>query len=271
MTAKQAHYDCDIDHIVENLRFAKEHGQKTCLLLGAGCSVSAGIPASNGIITIIMKKFPAIFRNNPPNSYPECLSRLTGAQQRTIIADCISNAKVNWAHIGIALLIKHGFVDRILTTNFDPLISRACYLLAEYPAVYDLAVSDRFNPHYISDKAIFHLHGQHTGFVLINTEQQSQDQLQRITPVMENTGTARVWIVAGYSGNNDPVFDQLTKFEKFENRLYWVGYKDEQPSTHVREKLLSCNKEACYVSGYDADDFFVTLTQKLNIFPPGSD
>src|ERR1039458_7470156 len=65
--------------------------------------------------------------------------------------------KINWAHLALAQLIDGGYIDRVLTTNFDPLVSRACALVNSFPAVYDFAASRVFNPDQISEKAIFHL------------------------------------------------------------------------------------------------------------------
>lgn len=74
--------------------------------------------------------------------------------------------------------------------------------------------------------------------------------------------------MVGYSGENDPVFDHLAKVPTFDNKLYWVVYKDNEPAEHVRQRLLVDGKYAFYVKGFDADDFFVTLAQRLNSFPP---
>lgn len=54
----------------------------------------------------------------------------------------------------------------------------------------------------------------------------------------------------------------------FDNKLYWVVYKDDEPAEHVRQRLLVDGKYAFYVKGFDADDFFVALAQRLNSFPP---
>lgn len=164
--------------------------------------------------------------------------------------------------------MKHGYVTRILTTNFDPLVIRACALLGEFPAVYDAAASQLFNAAFIPSKAVFYLHGQHTGFVLMHTKEECTRQSEKLEPVFEFTGTSCTWIVAGYSGENDPVFERLTKYSNFDNRLYWLGYKDREPSPQVQGKLLSCNKSAYYLKGYDSDSFFIELTQRLGLFPP---
>ncbi len=65
-----------------------------------------------------------------------------------------------------------------------------------------------------------------------------------------------------------PCLRPLAKVPIFDNKLYWVVYKDNEPAEHVREHLLVDGKYAFYVKGFDADDFFVTLAQRLNSFPP---
>jgi hypothetical protein len=121
-------------------------------------------------------------------------------------------------------LIDEGYVDRVLTTNCDPLISRACALVNSFPAVYDFAASHIFNPGQVGEKAIFHLHGQRDGFVLLNTRSEVTKHRNHVKPVFDDAHKGRVWIVVGYSGENDPVFDLLARVKTFEYGLYWIGY-----------------------------------------------
>jgi hypothetical protein len=88
------------------------------------------------------------------------MAALSPDERHEIIARYVDCAKVNWAHICIAQLVKEGYVDRILTTNFDPLVIRAAALLGPLPAVYDLA-SSRFDAERIHSPALVYLHGQH--------------------------------------------------------------------------------------------------------------
>jgi tetratricopeptide (TPR) repeat protein len=196
------------------------------------------------------------------------MAELTLGERRDLIAEYVDKAKINWAHVGIACLMQTGYVDRVLTTNFDLLVMRACALVGEFPAVYDFAASQFLNPADIPSKAVFHLHGQRTGFVLMNTPAECEKQSERLGPVFQDAGRGRVWIVVGYSGENDPVFDHLAGVDRFDNGLYWVGYQDSEPASHVSEKLLTEGKYVYFVNGWDADSFFVTLTQRLGIFPP---
>jgi len=166
--------------------------------------------------------------------------------------------------------MANGYVDRVLTTNFDPLLIKACALIDLYPGTYDLAASHLFKPHYIPPLAIYCLHGLFPGFVQLHTETECQKHFKVLGPVFDEVGAGRPWIVVGYSGINDPVFRRLVRLGRFDKCLFWVGYKDQEPSPELRERLLDRHDEtyAHYVKDFDADDFFVQLAQKLKCFPP---
>ncbi len=257
-----------IDHVVDSLRNAKENGKKCSLLIGAGCSVTAGIPTANGFVEKIKDRYNACWESATEKTYPKCMYELAPGERKSLIREFVDNAKINWTHLCIAQLIKEGYVDRVLTVNFDLLVSRACSLLGVFPSVYDFAASQAFKPAEISDHAVFYLHGQYTGFVLMNTEKEVEEHSKRLAPVFEDAGRGRTWIVCGYSGDCDPVFDHLANVPCFNDNLYWIGYEKNPPSQHVRQKLLTENKYAFYIQDYDSDRFFITLTQRLNCFPP---
>jgi hypothetical protein len=259
---------CDIDEIVETLRNAKEHGKKCSVLIGAGCSVTAGIPTARGFVEIIKKRFPSKYEKAEEKTYAKCMAQLADSEQHDLIAEFVDTAKINWAHIALTQLIKNDYVDRVLTTNFDPLVIRACALAGIFPAIYDVAASQFFSREKVPDRAVFYLHGQRTGFVLINTENAFQRHSKSLKPIFEDAGLGRVWIVVGYSGENDPVFEHLARVRRFDNNLYWVGYRDNDPPRHLSDKLLLEGKYAFYVKGFDADSFLVTLAQELDCFPP---
>jgi tetratricopeptide (TPR) repeat protein len=256
-----------IEEIAEKLANAKRQDRGVSLLIGAGCSKSSGIPLASEFVSEIEQRFNRAYQRAAAKTYPACMAALTTGERHDLIGGYVDQAKINWAHIAIAVLIKEGYVDRVLTTNFDPLIVRTCALLGVFPAVYDLAVSQLYRPEAIPDQAIFYLHGQRSGFVLLNTKPEVGRHARRLRPVFEDAGTGRVWIVVGYSGENDPVFEQLGRTPTFSYGLYWVGFSDE-PSPRVRQKLLEKDKQAFFVGGQDADLFFISLAQQLGVFPP---
>src|SRR5690349_9660042 len=101
---------------------ARKRGKGCALLVGAGCSVSGGVPAASGIVAFIRDNYPQRYERAKEKTYPHCMAELPLDARRDLIAQYVDEAKVNWAHICIAQLMKHEFVDRILTTNFDPLV-----------------------------------------------------------------------------------------------------------------------------------------------------
>lgn len=256
-----------IDDIAEALGPHNAAPRRCSVLLGAGCSLSAGIPSASEIVRHIQVKFPAAYARAASHDYPDCMAALERGVRRELIGAYIDKARINWAHIALAQLIQAKHVDRVLTTNFDPLVSRACALVNCFPAVYDFAASHLFNPDQVSDKAICHLHGQRDGFVLLNTRAEVTKHRNHVKPVFDDAHKGRVWIVVGYSGENDPVFDLLASVKTFEYGLYWIGH-GSKPAKHVADKLLGRDCGAHFLGGWDADDFFVTLAQKLQCFPP---
>jgi tetratricopeptide (TPR) repeat protein len=249
-----------IDQIVDDLNACDE---KCVLLIGAGCSVSADIPTATGFVDEIKEKHFHTYKKTDQKTYPKLMEAVGVGHAKKIISDHIDNARINWAHLFIAQLIKCGIVDRVFTTNFDQLIMKACTLAGVYPAVYDFASSTDYKRAQIPDLAVFHLHGQRNGFRLLNSPEEVKSLKSFIAPIFKDLAQARPWIVIGYSGDNDPVFDCLAEIECFDFNLYWVGYENHKPGDHVFDRLFSDNKQAYWVPEYNADSFFIELANKL--------
>ncbi|WP_255295321.1 SIR2 family NAD-dependent protein deacylase [Bacillus thuringiensis] len=258
----------ELEDVVSALKKAKEDNINVNLLIGAGCSVTANIPAAQGMVDAIKKEFPGEFKRAEEKNYPNCMSKLTPSERRNLISRIVKDAKINWTHIAIAQLLKHGYINRILTLNFDNLVQRACSLVNEFPAIYDMTTSSEFRTDLLFDKSVIHLHGQHTGFILCNTGEEVEAQSKVLQPIFDQLDQKSLWIVIGYSGNNDPIFRLLAKKKIFEHRLFWIGYENNPPSTMLKSDLLSDDKYAFFVEGYNSDDFFVLVSQQLGCFPP---
>ncbi len=258
-----------LEKIVTGLKKAKSSGRGCILLTGAGCSVSAGVPDAANWVERIKDGFPKTFSNAQVKDYHHLVQALTPEERTKNFSETLKSAKINWAHIALAQLMKENFIDRVLTTNFDSLTEKACALLGQFPAIYDGASGNYKKNDFLEEGSITHLHGQYPGAVDLCTEEGFKALDQSLVPSFKAEDFKDfLWIVVGYGGEKDPVFDLLKKADRFEQGLYWISFEDAPPSPHVEEDLLSKNKGVVYVQGYNADSFFVTLTRALEIFPP---
>ena len=149
-------YDtANIKIIAEQFRWAKDKGYSIAVLLGAGMSESAGIPLAKGMVEEIKKQFPHLASTCTKETYPGYMSLLAPAQRRRLIGSFVDIAKINLAHLYLGALVKENYVDRILTTNFDPLVIRSLALFNIYPAVYDFAASQEFVPGEAAQLSVF--------------------------------------------------------------------------------------------------------------------
>lgn len=254
-----------IDRLAESISHAKG---ECVFLIGAGFSFSAGIPLAGSLVEEIKETFPFAYADAEIKVYNHVMAELLPQQRSELLTGYINKAKVNWAHLALAQLFHTNKINRILTVNFDPLILKACSMVGEFPAVYDLATASEFKESRISPKSVFYLNGQHTGFAMLNAEGELSKHKERLRDIVKNTGSGRIWVVIGYSGDADPLAEVLQEFAQssgFDNGLYWIGHSEKPSNTQA--KFLSSDN-TFFIGKQDADGFMEELAQKLDCFPP---
>jgi len=186
-------------------------------------------------------------------------------ERRDLIRPYLAAAKVNWGTIALAQLIAEGYVERVLTVNFDLVLENACGLLGLQPAVYDFGVAPASDPAMIVSPAIVHLHGQSYGLVLLNTDEETQEHRKKLQPILVDTLRSAPLVVVGYSGSADGISQNLVN--EFEGRepLYWVGHADEL-AAHLHGFLEKGHFH--FLGGADFDRFMIELAQSLGCWPP---
>lgn len=261
-------YYRQINSVVEALIRAKREGIRVNLLIGAGCSVTAGIPMADGMIDEIKKEYSAETEHLYVKTYSNYMAKLTPIERRKLINKYVKDSKINWAHIGMAHLMNNDYIHRVLTTNFDNIFLRACSLVGEFPGIYDMTTyGGEFRSDLLSEKSILYLHGQHTSFVLCNTDKEVEEQREKLRDTFDELKRNSMWIILGYSCTNDAIWQLLSSEKSFENRLYLIGYENNSENDNMK-KILSEDKYAFYIKGYNADSFFIELMKALDIFPP---
>ena len=250
------------------MKKAHERSRPAHFLIGAGCSITAGIPGSVDLVKQIYAEYKDQCKKlseDKRHSYGACMAVLAGNERRDLIGPYLTKAKINWGMIAMAQLIAEGLVERVLTLNFDPVLENACGLLGLQPAVYDFGVAPASDPDMIVSPAIVHLHGQSYGLVLLNTEDETRKHQKKLQPILTHTLNNAPLVVIGYSGVADGISESL--LEEFEGReaLYWVGYTDELES-HLDGFRNKNSFE--FLGGADFDRFMIQLARSLGCWPP---
>ena len=154
------------------------------LLVGAGLSVSGGIPLAGEIAENIAKELCL-----PDSSdYYKIIANLSANKRREIFLNYDLRSEINSGSLLAATLLGSGKVQSILTTNFDSLIQRAAALslthLRTYDATFSAIRSDLFTPHFPS---LVYLHGQAHGFWQLNTFDEHKEYKKNIEFFLEHS------------------------------------------------------------------------------------
>ena len=262
-----------VDYIAHLLKEAKDKQyNKPIVFIGAGMSVTGGIPSAGEIAKEILAKYkgnPKIKKlSKEDKTYTNLMACLTTAERNALLNHYIDEAKVNVGYIYLAHLIKEGYIDYVLTVNFDNLILRAMAMYNMFPPTYDLSILKDLTTDRIEKQSVTYLHGTHRGLWMLNTDTELKKISKICSPFLNKIADRRTWIVLGYSGE-DKVLDHIADLGSFTNDLYWITYKDNDPIDRVKEKLLEQDNSHSYiVKGYDADSFMLKLHSEVGLKTP---
>ena len=255
----------DVQRLAEAMIQSKKNGTPFCVLTGAGCSVTAGIPAAAALVRTINEAYPrhcAKLSAAERADYGTCMSVLPPADRQELLQQYLDPPRVNWAHLAIAGLMKAGFVARVMTFNFDYTLMRACGIYSLYPKVYDFGSAHTKNDDLLVPPAIVHLHGLGHGLALKNTAAETRAHAESMTEVWRRTLSKYPLLVVGYSGESDGVFPVITAEFNGARRVYWLGH-GAQPSERVAAFLSKGGETTEFWGGADADRTLVEIAQEV--------
>ncbi len=260
-----------ISQLAYDLKLVKEQKSKAIFFLGAGASVTGSIPLAKDIAKEIQAKYadnPSI-GELPENerTYSKLMDCLQVRQRQLLLKNYIDNAKINVTHIYLAHLMAEGFVDYVLTVNFDNLMLRALALYNIFPPTYDMAILKDLTTTSLKKNSVVYLHGQHHGLWLLNTQEEMKKVSEIVPCIFHSIKNERPWVFIGYSGE-DPIFEHIKKLGRFDDGCYWVAYNNNDPGRNVLEFLNEENRNASIIKGFDADAFMLKLNNALGLPQP---
>lgn len=239
--------------------------------MGAGASRSGNIPLASEIVKQILIDYSdSPFIKDLPKearSYAKLMDCLLPAERDKLLKKYIDEAKINVTHIYLAQLLKEGYVDYVLTVNFDNLMLRSLALFNIFPSTYDMAILKDLTTSTFNEKSVVFLHGQSHGQWLLNTGEEMEKVNNTVPRILDTIKNKRPWVFIGYSGE-DPIFEHVKNLGRFDNGLYWIAFNDNNPSETVQEFLSKPNTNASIIKGYDSDSFMLKLNSELGLGQP---
>ena len=245
-------------------------------LIGAGFSKSAGIPLAGEIVRDLReeaKSHPLLRKAGPKpegaSEYAFLMEKLGSPLERAQrIKGYVNRArgangqlKINWSHLLLAAMVEKGCVNRILTTNFDPLIVEALAVMGQPIRTYDLNSNGKYHPGTLDEGAIIYLHGQVHSLFLANAPGETERLRALYPPVMQEAVHNSLMIVLGYSGDCDPVLESLANLPNFPLGLRWAHFSPAgDPVGEGVTRIFEKHGADCHLAtGHDSDTFMRKL------------
>ena len=288
-------FSLDFDALVRSIGINRESPH--ALFLGAGASISSGIPSAGKCIWEWKK---SIFCTNNPGleEQVEELS-LPAVQQRInrwlqvnnyipgndideycfYIEKCLPIAEdrrrffEQWIrtarpHIGykiLCLLAESELIQSVWTTNFDSLVSRAAADFDLTSIEIGIDCQDRVYRQPAKGELIsYSLHGDYRYDLLKNTKQELQVQEDTLKNQLVSSLKTDSLIVSGYSGRDESIMAALSEALSVRNasgKFFWCGYSKNMPETvaNLLKIARRHGREAYYVPGVSFDDLMIRL------------
>jgi NAD-dependent SIR2 family protein deacetylase len=246
------------------------------LFLGAGASVSSGVPAAQELVLGWRDQYEKIYgRKHESHGRQDEYSRLFEAlydkpsQRRECIEKIVSAATPSWGHIYLVNLMKNHVFNTIFTTNFDDLVDEACSRFTSdlRPIICAHDSSVKYIRLTASRPKIFKLHGDFLFDNIKNTSRELETLESNTRNKFKQFASEFGFIFLGYSGNDRSVMDVLNVLARtpgyFPGGIYWCKRRQDILSPSVEELARYAQVTIIEIEGFD--EFCAELHAELEL------
>jgi len=225
------------------------------LLLGSGVSTEAGIPTGWTVVSNLAQRVAATEETpidddtdptdwyeetyDEPATYENLIEGLarTQTERRSLLEDFFEptdeeaergEKTPTEAHESIAWLVDNGYIDVILTTNFDQLLERALRDRGVNPVVISGEESARgAEPLQHQDAVVVKVNGDYKQTNVKNLSSELESYSEPVQQIIDRVFQEYGLIVCGWSGEYDTRLRQsLQECETHRYSTYWTYYSD---------------------------------------------
>lgn len=273
----------DLETVCRILAGREQGHNKVIMFLGAGCSISSGLPSASSLAASWARRLgtakctaelPGFSPVTVGAHYSELFDLLCDTAQKRFgeMYRIMQGARPGFAYGTLAKLIEkdHSSVDGrqprlpcILTTNFDDLLEQA---LAIHTSIRALMVPTQNTIHLSSNCfSVVKLHGDYRHYTMNRRSELSQihgDFIMHLGPLLKDS----TLIFVGYAGRDQGVSQMLSEIIEKNFRpscVYWVN--TDNPGGEL-DKALS-RIDCFHVKHSDFDEMMLKVSLIAKIIP----
>lgn len=288
-------FHLSIDAFVRSL--AVNSGRPVCMFLGAGASISSGMPSAQRCIwewkqDIFVTNNPTLRASVGELSLPGTRQRLqrwldqrgkypaagdpeeysfyakecypTSQDRRVFFQSYVAKAKPHTGYRLLPLLAKAGLVRSVWTTNFDGLVARAGAAANLVCVEVGTDTKHRVErPQSKDELRVVSMHGDYRYDALKNTTTELQQQEATLRAELLHELQDYDLVVLGYSGRDTSIMEVLREAHVKSNpcRLFWCGIGDDVPDpvATLIDTARTNGSDAFYVVSEGFDDLISRL------------
>lgn len=268
----------------------QNHDARFAFFLGAGCSISSGIPAAAELTETWLrrvyswsgtkepyaiwsrKEFPGYNPHDAAKYYASVIDRYFpyAAQRQMEIENIIEGKIPGFGYAVLARLLAKdnvgGRCNFVLTTNFDDLVSDACYL---YNGTKPLVIAHHSLCSFVeitrTRPLVLKLHGD-ARIEPLNTDKEAASINQEIGHCVNKLAREVGIIFIGYGGNDSTISEILSSIDVglLRRGLYWVN--ESIPDTPFGSWLYE--QRATWVRHRDFDQLMALMWAEFGLDQP---
>lgn len=293
---QEDNYYLEFDAFLRSFGLSKSG--KYTFLLGAGSSISSGLPSAQQCIWDWKKaiyvsrnkvkapifdvrqenvqkiiqdwldstgEFPPLNSDKEYEDYVEKAYPLE-SDRKEYFAQLSRNAKPAIGYKLLIELFKYGKIASIWSTNFDGLVEKAAIKSDVSCVNVNINTANLiYSQPYSEDLLYVALHGDYKYTKLKNTTTELDSQETIFEQSLANHLSANSLIVIGYSGRDKSLMGALKKAfsQPGSGRLFWLGYGGQIPAS-VKDLISHCrnnNREAYFINSMGFDEVMLAIME----------
>lgn len=278
--------------------FGLSKNGKYAFLLGAGCSISSGLPSAqqciwdwkkaiystrNKVTTPVFDvrqenvqktiqnwldstgEFPRLGADEEYVTYVERAYPIE-ADRKEYFAQLSRNAKPSIGYKLLIELFRFGKIASVWSTNFDGLVERAANKADVSCVNVNINTANLiYSQPYSEDLLYVALHGDYKFTKLKNTSTELDSQVEVFEQSLQNHLSSNSLVVIGYSGRDKSLMNTLKKAfsQPGSGKLFWLGYGDNMTDS-VKDLINHCranNREAYYIKSLGFDETMLSILE----------